>query len=607
VIEIAGFPIRLPEALSQYGNLTVSLLLTIAFWLVVLIGLHYLYNYIGKPLARRTVPDIDDTILAVLRFPVLLIVAVIAAANVIRMLDLPRGLDQALVHVRDASIAMLGVMLVWRFFREVVLYYGHIYAARSETKLDDILLPIVQQVGRIVIVITGVYLVLRYLGIDLAGLWVALGGAAFILAFALQDILSNIFSGMSLIIDTPFKYGDLIELSDGKTCRVERIGVRSTQLYDIADNTIIYMPNSSLANERLLNITRPNTDLRVRIDVSAENDRDPEDLIAALESVAESHPNVLSPIPRKIELLRQRLNATYRASCRPQQGAILDPKKWAKVHEYVEELVRLREEHELNQELSHLEEQLELLALHVDEIEAGGLNRKEKAQIRNALDAAMTQHRRIARQTSRWLLSVRYVMARRLHYDVEVYEPLEAITERAEGYLAHVDRKIGNEIPMLGTMKIGRSNDREVRQAVQRYVQRAGVEGFDTGFRDIDIRYEFEAMVLGWNRRVKMLERRIQSLYEELESGNEQRVDDRVREVEDWLHTDFKETTPDWKYPEVSFVKFGDDMLDFKLQFQIDDISREHLNRRSRVETELRREIWELLANHQAPGAARAG
>ncbi|MGH2536767.1 MAG: mechanosensitive ion channel family protein [Candidatus Promineifilaceae bacterium] len=606
MIEIGGVPIQLPDQLSRFGNIYVSMLLSIILWLVIMGVIHYVYYFIGRPLARRTVPDVDDTILEVLRFPVLLIVGVIGAANILRIPPLSESLDNLVVHIRDAAITLLIVLLVWRFFREVILYYGAIYAARTETKIDDVLLPIVHQLGRIIILLTGFYLVLRYLGIDLTGVWVALGGAAFILAFALQDILSNIFSGMSLIVDTPFKYGDLIELADGKTCRVERIGVRSTELYNVADNTVIYMPNSSLANERLLNITKPNTDLRATIKVSAPNDRDPGAIIEALEEIAQSHPNVLSPIPRKIELLERRLGALYAAACRPAEGLVSDPKSWQKMHDTAGELLRLGQEHELNLEIDRLEAQLETLAMHIDAVEAGGLSRAEKGEIGQDLAETMAQFGRVARQTSRWLMSVRFVIARRLHCDDTVFEPLETIRKRAHGYIAYTTRLIGKEIPVVGSLQIGRQREREIKQALQRYARRSGFEGFDGGFTDADIRLEFELLVLNWNRRLVILERRLRHLYDELEHGNEQRLDDRVRDVEDWILAQFKETTPDWKYPTVTFTSFGEDGLEFQLQFQIDDISREHVNRKPRVETELRREVWALL-NPSANGSRAAG
>src|SRR5690606_14921810 len=123
-------------------------------------------------------------------------------------------------------------------------------------------------------------------------LLVAIGGAAFIAAFALQDSLSNIFSGISLLVDTPFHYGDLV-IVDDKVCVIEKIGLRVTQLYSADDHMVILMPNSQMANQRLVNITRPTPALMTPIKVTVGGGNDPRKVMAVLKEVADGHPNVL--------------------------------------------------------------------------------------------------------------------------------------------------------------------------------------------------------------------------------------------------------------------------------------------------------------------------
>lgn len=60
------------------------------------------------------------------------------------------------------------------------------------------------------IYVFGTFFFLQSLGIDLTGLWVAFGGITFVLGFALKDILANFFSGLVLLIDTPFQFDDMV-------------------------------------------------------------------------------------------------------------------------------------------------------------------------------------------------------------------------------------------------------------------------------------------------------------------------------------------------------------------------------------------------------------
>ena len=134
-------------------------------------------------------------------------------------------------------------------------------------------------------------IVAKYLGVQLDALLVAIGGAAFIMAFALQDILSNVFSGLSLLVDTPFRYGDLISLEDGKVCQVIKIGVRVTQLYDIGAHAVIYAPNNKLANERLVNLMQPTPELISVVPIEVDQDSDPERVRGLLNDVLLGHPD----------------------------------------------------------------------------------------------------------------------------------------------------------------------------------------------------------------------------------------------------------------------------------------------------------------------------
>ena len=96
---------------------------------------------------------------------------------------------------------------------------------------DDGLLPLLDGVIPVVIVLFASVLVLKSFGVDLTGLWVALGGATFISGFAVKDILANFFSGIVVLIDTPFQFGDVLRFEDGSVGMLRKIGVRVTQLY----------------------------------------------------------------------------------------------------------------------------------------------------------------------------------------------------------------------------------------------------------------------------------------------------------------------------------------------------------------------------------------
>lgn len=577
MIEIAGYQLTLPEALQFLTASIFQFIVNLAFWLIVSYAVYFILFHLAKWIVRRVKGDIDDTILDIVRMPLLVILMVFGFAAAAGVLPLPAQILDWTYRIRNFVISLAIVWAVWRLFGEVVIYYGKQHAQRSVDNFDDILLPIVDQFGRIFILVLGTFFTLQQLGIDLTGIWIALGGAAFILAFALQDILSNMFASLAMLVDTPFKYGDFIEL-DGDIFRVERIGMRVTELYDTHTHTIIFMPNSHLTNEKLINLTRPTIDLRTTIDVTVSADAEPRYVSSVIREVAVAHPNILSPIPNKISLIEDRLISA------------LAREDWARVIVYSEEITRLEEEHILNERINALSFHIEQLADRVDVMEEDGLDMVERTEINRELDEISLQIDAMARQLTRWLLAIRYRMAKPLE-DAHVAVTPDDLYKRADAYMEWINDRLGVEIPIIGSLPEGDVSQIDVKRAISRLVQRHGIEGFDRGFSDVENRRELENLMRSWDYRVCDLREKLNELYEDTEAGNEQRLDDRVRQFEDWIHTHFKETIPEWKYPVVSLIGFDKDSIKFRLEVQIDNILLEYFGRQWRVESELRKDI----------------
>jgi MscS family membrane protein len=577
MIEIAGYPLTLPEAFLFLTASTFVFLVNLLFWLAVSYVVYILLFHFAKFVVRRVRGDIDDTIIDIIRVPALVILLTFGFAAALQSLPLMAVVSDWVNRLRNFIIWIAIVWAVWRLFGEVVIYYGKQHAKRSVDTVDDILLPIIEQFGRVIILVLGLFFILQQLGIDLTGVWIALGGAAFILAFALQDILSNMFASLAMLVDTPFKYGDFIEL-DGDIFRVERIGMRVTELYDTTAHTVIFMPNTNLTNEKLTNLTRPTIDLRTTIDFTLSDETDTRTVKQLLYDIAASHPNVLAPIPEKIEAMRLRLQRCYEMN------------EWNRVHGYIEEITRLSEEFELNVQIDALNRQIEQVADRVDAMEEDGLDDKEREVIRGELDGIRAQIDAMARQLTRWIMAVRYRMSNRLEGPNEPVTP-EMLLNRASAYMGWVAENLGDELPVIGTLPEGDVSQLDVKRVVSKMLQRHGMEGFDKGFRDVENRRELENLIRAWDYRVVDLHAKLDELYDNLDSGNEQRLDDEVRKLEDWIHTDFRETTPEWKYPDASVKSIGTGKVTYQLEMQIDDINLEYFGRQSRVESEIRREV----------------
>lgn len=127
-------------------------------------------------------------------------------------------------------------------------------ASLTESKLDDMLVPVVGGLVKFVLVYVGVLLVIQNLGYSVTSLvaWLGIGGAA--IALASKDTLANFFGSLVVFFDHPFSIGDWISLN-GVQGSVEEIRLRTTMIRTF-ENSLIMMPNVLFTNTSIENYER---------------------------------------------------------------------------------------------------------------------------------------------------------------------------------------------------------------------------------------------------------------------------------------------------------------------------------------------------------------
>lgn len=110
--------------------------------------------------------------------------------------------------------------------------------------------------SRFILILLGIAIVMSSVwGTDLGGLLTALGVGSIVIGLALQDTLSNIFSGISILFERPYSEGDWIEVN-GTVAKVDAINWRATRLQN-RDGDSIIIPNSIMASSTILNESKP--------------------------------------------------------------------------------------------------------------------------------------------------------------------------------------------------------------------------------------------------------------------------------------------------------------------------------------------------------------
>ncbi|MEM7066439.1 MAG: mechanosensitive ion channel family protein [Cyanobacteria bacterium P01_B01_bin.77] len=148
---------------------------------------------------------------------------------------------------------------------------------------------IVMVVKRGVLVVGGL-LALASVGVNLGPILAVVGGASFVLAFALQSNLGNFASGLMLLVNKPFDVGDEVKVA-GYWAYVDSISLASTKLKDFSGN-IVTLPNNTVWGGDIINMTH--SDFRkVKMNINAKFSQDVGQVSEIWTDITNAHPKVL--------------------------------------------------------------------------------------------------------------------------------------------------------------------------------------------------------------------------------------------------------------------------------------------------------------------------
>ena len=163
----------------------------------------------------------------------------------------------------DAALAMhvavrllITLSLVWAIYRAIDLLSVHIQAkaAKTDSRLDDQLVPLLRKGLKGVVVIAGALLVAQTMSVNVPSLLAGLGLGGLAFALAAKDTLANLFGSVTILLDGPFQIGDYVSI-DGVDGTVEEVGLRSTRIRTFQDSLVVF-PNAKLADCKIDNFQR---------------------------------------------------------------------------------------------------------------------------------------------------------------------------------------------------------------------------------------------------------------------------------------------------------------------------------------------------------------
>lgn len=229
-------------------------------------------------------------------------------ALALKWLTAPDGGIKFGFKVAALVVAFLALLFIARIVSRLVKR-----ALNRAPGMSTLLKDFLQRFARVATIVLGILVVLAMLGVDMGPVFAVVGGASFIIAFAMQSTLSNFASGLMIMVYKPFDVGHFVTLA-GVSGTVRDVSLVSTTL-NTPDNQAITIPNSNVWGSIITNVSANDTRrVDLRFGIAYTDDADKAQKI--LEEVVAAHPMVL-PEPAPVIRMNELADSSVNFVCRP--------------------------------------------------------------------------------------------------------------------------------------------------------------------------------------------------------------------------------------------------------------------------------------------------
>ena len=240
----------------------------VAWWLLSLIIRRMEKRFEGRPFFKNT-----DRLFPLIRRAGHYAVYLFVGMALINLIN-----SEMMNRIFGAFMIMLLTSIAAGIVNSIVPYLERGLASKTDTHMDDVIVDLTKKFAGTAIYVAGAIMAMDRLGLNVMPFVAGAGVAGVAIGFAAKDTLSNLISGILLIIDRPLKIGDRIEIwgaprNSATWGDVVDIGLRATKI-KTTDNIVIIIPNNILMNRDIVNYTAISDDIRVRIPIGISYEAD---------------------------------------------------------------------------------------------------------------------------------------------------------------------------------------------------------------------------------------------------------------------------------------------------------------------------------------------
>ena len=264
------------EVLHQefYGNSILNWAIAVGiliFSFVVVKMLYWIFSNVIRRLTSKTKTSLDDVLIDKLEKPLTYLVLILGYWISIHYLVFKEEVELVLENTAYFLLVIDVTAILSRIVDALITEIIMPISEKSDSSFDNQLIPVIQKGVRSIIWILGIIIGLDNIGFDITAMIAGLGIGGLALALAAQDSVKNIFAGIMIFLDKPFRIKDRIQV-DGFDGIVEEVGLRSTRLRTL-EGRIVTIPNSRFTDNSVTNVTSQPT-LKVKLNLGLTYDTD---------------------------------------------------------------------------------------------------------------------------------------------------------------------------------------------------------------------------------------------------------------------------------------------------------------------------------------------
>lgn len=253
-----------------------------------------------KRLTSATQTLVDDQLLALAQRPVFLTVFLGGLSVATLILGMPAAFAERTVDVLLTLLIFTWLGALLPASRLVLDALG-----RNHSRfpiIEQRTIPLFDIFSKLALIGGGGFALFEVWNVNPAPWFASAGVIGIAVGFAARDTLANLFAGIFIIADAPYKLGDFITLDSGERGLVTHVGIRSTRLLT-RDDIEITLPNSVIANAKILNETGGRWEKeRIRIKVGTAYGSDVDQVTDLLAKIAIDHEHICPEPPPRVRL-----------------------------------------------------------------------------------------------------------------------------------------------------------------------------------------------------------------------------------------------------------------------------------------------------------------